>query len=161
MATIKQKITPFLWLNNQAEEAVNFYTSVFKNSKVIAMSRYGDAGPGPKGSVMTAKFELEGQEFMALNGGPQFRFSEAISFVVNCENQEEVDWFWEKLSEGGKKIQCGWLKDKFGLSWQVVPVILGQLMSDKDPKKTNNVMKALMQMEKLDIAKLKEAYEQV
>src|SRR4051812_32114388 len=133
MATIKQKITPFIWFNNEAEDAVNFYTSIFKNAKVISMSRYGEGGPGPKGSVMTALFELEGQRFIALNGGPQFKLTEAISFVVNCEDQEEIDWFWEKLSEGGQKVQCGWLKDKFGLSWQVVPVMLGQLMSGNQP----------------------------
>jgi predicted 3-demethylubiquinone-9 3-methyltransferase (glyoxalase superfamily) len=159
MATIKQKITPFIWFNNEAEDAVNFYTSVFKNAKVISMSRYGEGGPGPKGSVMTALFELEGQRFIALNGGPQFKLTEAISFVVNCEDQEEIDWFWEKLSESGQKVQCGWLKDKFGLSWQVVPVMLGQLMSGNQPEKSNRMMQALMQMEKLDIAKLQAAYE--
>ncbi|HEY3129147.1 MAG TPA: VOC family protein [Acidobacteriota bacterium] len=153
------KITPFLWFDNQAEEAVNFYTSIFKNSKVIKIARYGEAGPGPKGTVMTATFELDGQEFMALNGGPQFKFTEAISFVVNCETQEEVDRYWERLSEGGKKVQCGWLKDKYGLSWQVAPTILGKMMSDPDPAKSQRVMKAMLQMKKIDIKGLEQAYE--
>jgi predicted 3-demethylubiquinone-9 3-methyltransferase (glyoxalase superfamily) len=155
-----QKITPFLWFNDKAEEAVNFYTSIFKNSKAVGISRYGDAGPGPKGSVMVAKFQIEGQEFIALNGGPQFTFSPAISFVVNCKTQEEVDELWEKLSAGGQKSQCGWLTDKYGLSWQIVPTILGELMQDKDPEKSNRVMKAMLQMTKLDIAALRRAYEQ-
>ena len=154
-----QKISPFLWFDNNAEEAVNFYTSIFKNSKIVSVSRYGDAGPGPKGQVMVINFELDGQEFLALNGGPQFKFTEAISLVVNCKNQEEVDRFWDKLSEGGQKVQCGWLKDKFGLSWQVVPTILGELMQDKDPKKADRVMKAMLKMVKIDIAGLKRAYE--
>jgi len=154
-----QKITPFLWFDDKAEEAVDFYTSIFKNSKTISISRYGDAGPGPKGAVMVAKFQIEGQEFMALNGGPTFTFSPAISFVVNCKTQEEVDELWEKLSEGGAKSQCGWLTDKFGLSWQIVPTVLGELMQDKDPVKTNRVMAALMQMTKLDIEGLRKAYE--
>ena len=153
-----QKVTPFLWFNDKAEEAMNFYISVFRNSKVIRTTRYGDTGPGPKGSVMTAEFELDGQRFVALNGGPHFKFTEAISFVVNCETQQEIDEFWEKLSEGGKKDQCGWLKDKYGLSWQIVPTILSQLL-DKDPRKTNNVMKAVMTMTKLDIARLKQAFD--
>src|SRR5215211_1357193 len=154
-----QKITPFLWFDNQAEEAAKFYTSVFKNSKIGTVSRYGDAGPGPKGTVMTASFQLDGQEFVALNGGPHFKFTEATSFVVNCETQEEVDAYWEKLSEGGEKSRCGWLKDKFGLSWQVVPTELSRLFQSKDPEKTKRVMEAMMQMDKLDINKLKQAYE--
>jgi predicted 3-demethylubiquinone-9 3-methyltransferase (glyoxalase superfamily) len=154
-----QKITPFLWFDNNAEEAVHFYTSIFKNSKILEMSRYGDAGPGPKGQVMVANFELEGQEFIALNGGPQFKFTEAISLVVNCKTQEEVDHYWEKLSAGGQKVQCGWVKDKFGLSWQVVPAILGELMRDKDPKKSGRVMQAMLKMTKIDIAGLKRAAE--
>jgi predicted 3-demethylubiquinone-9 3-methyltransferase (glyoxalase superfamily) len=153
-----QKITPFLWFDNQAEDAANFYASIFKNSKVGNISRYGDAGPGPKGSAMTVDFQIEGQEFVALNGGPHFKFTEAISFVVNCETQEEVDEFWEKLSEGGQKSQCGWLKDKYGLSWQIVPTILIKLMLDKDPAKAARVMKAMLQMTKIDIAKLQQAY---
>jgi predicted 3-demethylubiquinone-9 3-methyltransferase (glyoxalase superfamily) len=153
-----QKITPFLWFDNQAEEAANFYTSIFKNSTVGAISRYGEAGPGPKGSVMTVDFQIEGQEFVGLNGGPHFKFTEAISFVVNCETQEEVDEFWEKLSEGGQKSQCGWLKDQFGLSWQIVPTILTKLMLDKDPEKAARVMNAMLQMTKIDIAKLQQAY---
>ena len=156
-----QKITPFLWFDNQAEEAVNFYVSVFKNSKVGTIARYGDSGPGPKGSVMTIAFELDGQNFTALNGGPHFKFTEAVSLVVNCANQEEVDYFWEKLTaDGGQEVQCGWLKDKYGLSWQVVPKILPELLQSGDPKKSERVMKALMQMKKLDVAKLKEAAEQ-
>ena len=151
-----QKITPFLWFDNQAEEAAQFYTSVFKNSKILATSRYGDAGPGPKGSVMVVSFQLEGQQFTALNGGPQFKFSEAFSFVVSCENQQEIDYYWNKLTTGGgQESQCGWLKDKFGFSWQIVPTALGKLMSD--PKKANRVMQALLQMKKLDIATLEEA----
>jgi predicted 3-demethylubiquinone-9 3-methyltransferase (glyoxalase superfamily) len=153
-----QKITPFLWFDGKAEEAVKFYTSVFKNSKIGNVSRYGDAGPGPKGSVMTATFQLDGQEFIALNGGPQSTFTEAISFVVNCETQEEVDEFWEKLSAGGKKIQCGWLKDKYGVSWQVVPTVLGRMLQDKDPQKRNRVMNTVLQMEKIDIKRLEQAY---
>ena len=155
-----QKITPFLWFNDKAEEAMNFYLSIFKNSKKVSISRYGDAGPGPKGSVMVAKFQIEGQEFIALNGGPEFRFTPAVSFVVNCKSQDEVDEFWEKLSAGGEKSQCGWLTDKYGLSWQVTPTILGELMDDKDPEKSNRVMKAMLQMTKLDIAALKRAAEQ-
>jgi len=148
-----------LWFDNQAEEAMNFYVSIFKNSKVLDVTRYGEAGPGPKGTVMTAKFRLDGQEFVALNGGPQFKFTEAISFVVNCETQKEVDEFWEKLSEGGEKSRCGWLEDKFGLSWQVVPTVLVEMYQDKDPEKSQRVMKAMLQMEKLNIKKLKEAYD--
>jgi len=153
-----QKITPFLWFDNNAEEAAQFYTSIFKNSKILNVSRYGDAGPGPKGAVMVVEFQLEGQLFTALNGGPLFKFSEAFSFVVNCETQKEIDEYWTKLtSDGGKESECGWLKDKFGFSWQIVPTALGRLMSD--PKKANRVMQALLQMKKLDIAKLEEAGE--
>jgi len=160
MATRMQKITPFLWFDDKAEEAMNFYVSIFKNSKRGRISRYGEAGPGPKGTVMVATFQLEGQEFMALNGGPHFKFTEAISLVVNCETQDEVDGFWEKLSEGGSKGQCGWLKDKYGLSWQIVPTALGELMSDPDPEKSKRVMTAMLQMAKLDISGLKRAYDQ-
>lgn len=156
-----QKITPFLWFDNQAEEAVNFYTSVFKNSGIGKVSRYGDTGPGLKGTVMTASFKLDGQEFIALNGGPQFKFSPAISFVVNCETQSEIDHYWSKLSAGGRTDQCGWLTDKFGVSWQIVPTGLGQLISDKDAEKSGRVMKALLQMTKLDIEGLKQAYDGV
>jgi predicted 3-demethylubiquinone-9 3-methyltransferase (glyoxalase superfamily) len=155
-----QRITPFLWFNNQAEEAVKFYTSIFKNSKAGDVARYPEGTPGPAGTVMTASFRLDGQEFIALNGGPEFSFTEAISFVVNCETQEEVDYFWEKLSAGGKEVQCGWLKDRFGVSWQIVPTILAKMIQDKDPEKSKRVMHALLQMVKLDIKKLKEAYEQ-
>jgi predicted 3-demethylubiquinone-9 3-methyltransferase (glyoxalase superfamily) len=154
----RQKIAPFLWFDNNAEEAANFYISIFKNSKILNVSRYGDAGPGPKGSVMVVDFQIEGQEFIALNGGPNFKFTEAVSFMVNCDTQEEVDEFWEKLSAGGEKSQCGWLKDKYGLSWQITPKILGRLMADKDPEKSKRVMEAMMQMSKIDIAKLKQAY---
>ena len=154
-----QKINPFLWFDHQAEEAAKFYVSLFKNSKVVSVSRYGDAGPGPKGTVMVVAFQLDGQEFLALNGGPQFKFSPAVSLVVNCETQEEVDDFWKKLSEGGATQQCGWLQDKYGLSWQIVPTVLGKLMQDKDAKKSERVMKAMLQMHKLDIAGLKQAYE--
>jgi predicted 3-demethylubiquinone-9 3-methyltransferase (glyoxalase superfamily) len=154
-----QRITTFLWFDDNAEEAMNFYLSVFRNSKVVGVSRYGEAGPGPKGSVMVATFQLDGQEFMALNGGPHFKFTEAISLLVNCETQEEVDRFWEKLSDGGEKSQCGWLKDKYGLSWQIVPTVLGEMMQDKDPEKTKRVMEAMLQMDKLDIKTLKQAYE--
>ena len=155
---VGQKITPFLWFDNQAEAAAQFYTSIFKNSKILHVSRYGDAGPGPKGSVMVVNFQLAGQEFTALNGGPLFKFSEAFSFVVNCENQQEIDEYWSKLtSGGGEESMCGWLKDKFGFSWQIVPTVLGKLMSDKDPQKANGVMQALLKMKKLDIAKLQAA----
>ena len=156
---IMQKITPFLWFDNNAEEAAKFYVSIFNNSKIVSVARYGDAGPGPKGTVMTVAFQLEGQEFLALNGGPLFKFNESISFVVNCETQEEVDEFWKKLSEGGEKSRCGWLKDRYGLSWQVVPTVLGEMLQDKDPKKSQRVMKAMLQMDKMDIAALKQAYE--
>jgi predicted 3-demethylubiquinone-9 3-methyltransferase (glyoxalase superfamily) len=155
-----QKITPFLWFDGKAEEAMNFYVSIFKNSKIVSATRYGEAGPGPKGMVMTAKFELDGQEFVALNGGPQFTFTEAISFVVNCATQQEVDEFWEKLSAGGEKSRCGWLKDKYGLSWQVVPTVLVEMLQDKDAEKSKRVMQAMLQMDKLDINTLKQAYQQ-
>ena len=155
-----QKITPFLWFDGKAEEAANFYTSIFKSSKMKNVVRYGEAGPGPKGTVMSATFELEGQDFIALNGGPHFTFSPAISFFVNCETQQEVDDLWEKLSKGGEKQQCGWLRDKYGVSWQIIPTGLGQMLHDKDAKKSNRVMKAMLQMKKIDIKALKQAYEQ-
>jgi predicted 3-demethylubiquinone-9 3-methyltransferase (glyoxalase superfamily) len=160
MATKMQKITPFLWFDDKAEEAMNFYVSIFQNSKRGRISRYGEAGPGPKGTVMVATFQLEGQDFIALNGGPHFKFTEAISLVVNCETQDELDAFWEKLSEGGSKGQCGWLKDKYGLSWQVVPTALGKLMSDPDPEKSKRVMTAMLKMTKMDIQGLQQAYDQ-
>ncbi len=153
-----QKITPFLWFDGKAEEAMNFYTSIFKNSKIGNVSRYGDAGPGAKGSVMSATFELEGQQFYALNAGPQFSFTPAISFFVTCKTQEEVDEFWEKLSEGGREDQCGWLQDKFGLSWQIIPTALGEMLGDKDPAKSQNVMMAMLKMKKIIIKDLEEAY---
>lgn len=152
-----QKIHPFLWFDTQAEEAMNFYVSIFKNSKVIKIVRHGEAGPGPKGSVMTASFELDGQQFTALNGGPHFKFSEAVSFVVDCKSQEEVDDLWEKLSAGGQPGQCGWLKDKFGLSWQIVPSVLVELLSDPDPEKSQRVMQAMLKMTKIEIAALQQA----
>jgi predicted 3-demethylubiquinone-9 3-methyltransferase (glyoxalase superfamily) len=155
-----QKITPFLWFDTQAEAAANFYVSIFKNSKVVKIARYGEGGPGPKGSVMTVVFELDGQRFIALNGGPQFKFTEAISFTVDCRTQEEVDTFWEKLSGGGVEGPCGWLKDKYGLSWQIVPTLLGEMLSDPDPEKSKRVMQAMLKMKKLDIAGLKNAYDQ-
>ena len=154
-----QKITPFLWFDGKAEEAMNFYVSIFKNSKVISVSRYGEAGPGPKGSAMGATFELDGQRFFALNGGPQFNFTPAISFFVNCETQSEVDDLWEKLSAGGEKQRCGWLKDKYGLSWQIVPTVLGELLQDSDPVKSQRTMRAMLQMDKLDIQGLKDAHD--
>jgi|SRR5438270_7339099 len=155
-----QKITPFLWFNDQAEEAMHFYTSIFKNSKVGQISRYGKGGPGPEGKVMSATFQLEGQEFMALNGGPLFQFTEAISFFVNCETQEEVDELWEKLSAGGEKSRCGWLKDKYGLSWQIIPSALSQMLQDKDPERSKRVMQAMLKMSKIEIKDLQQAYEQ-
>ena len=154
-----QKITPFLWFDHQAEEAARFYVSIFPNSKIMKLVRYNKAGPGPAGSVMTVEFQLEGQSFVALNGGPHFKFTEAISFVVNCQTQQEVDVYWEKLSAGGGEVQCGWLKDKFGLSWQIVPTVLPELLSGSDPEKSERVMKAMFSMKKLDIRALKEAYE--
>ena len=153
------KITPFLWFDHQAEEAVTFYTSIFKNSKISSISRYGDASPGLAGSVMVMEFELEGQKFAALNGGPEYHFNPAISFYVNCESQAEVDYYWEKLTEGGTEVQCGWLTDKYGISWQIVPTILGQLLSDPDPEKAARVTQAMLKMIKLDIAELKHAYQ--
>jgi predicted 3-demethylubiquinone-9 3-methyltransferase (glyoxalase superfamily) len=153
-----QKITPCLWFDHQAEEAARFYTSVFKNSRIEAVTRYGEAGPGPKGSVMTVAFELDGQKFTALNGGPIFKFTEAVSFAVHCENQQEVDEFWEKLTDGGTEVQCGWLKDKYGLSWQVVPTVLMEMMQDQDAQRKERVVKAMLQMKKLDIAGLEAAY---
>jgi predicted 3-demethylubiquinone-9 3-methyltransferase (glyoxalase superfamily) len=155
-----QKITPFLWFDTQAEEAANFYVSIFKNSKIVAVSRYGEGGPGPKGSVMTAAFQLEGQDFIALNGGPQFKFTEAISLSVNCETQQEVDEYWGRLSAGGQEGPCGWLKDKYGLSWQINPAILGKMLSDPDPQKAKRVMQAMLKMKKIDIDGLKQAYNQ-
>ena len=154
-----QRITPFLWFNNQAEEAAKFYISIFKNSKINAMPRYGDTGPGPKGTVMTVEFTLDGQKYIALNGGPQFKFTEAISLTINCETQAEVDYYWEKLSEGGEKGMCGWLKDKYGLSWQVTPVQLTQMYVNGPQENADRVMEAMMQMKKLDIAELEKAYE--
>jgi predicted 3-demethylubiquinone-9 3-methyltransferase (glyoxalase superfamily) len=159
-----QKITPFLWFDDKAEEAVNFYISVFKNSKIVDIARYGEAGARasgqPKGTVMTIVFQIEGQEFMALNGGPMFSFSPAISFLVNCETQEELDKLWEKLSEGGQIIECGWLTDKYGVSWQIVPTVLGEMLRDKNAEKSERVMKAMLQMKKIDIKGLERAYQQ-
>ena len=149
-----EKISPFLWFDTQAEEAANFYTSIFKNSKINGITRYGDAGPGPKGSVMTVAFTLNGQDFVALNGGPIFKFNESISFVINCDSQEEIDYYWDNLLQGGTPSQCGWLKDKFGLSWQVVPTILPKLFQSKDPEKSKRVMQAMMKMVKFDIKTL-------
>ncbi len=161
---ITQKITPFLWFDDKAEEAAKFYCSIFKNSKVGDITRYDEEGAKvsgrAKGSVMTVAFQLEGQQFVALNGGPLFKFTEAVSFVVNCETQEEVDYFWSKLSAGGEESRCGWLKDKFGLSWQVVPTVLMELLQDKDAAKSQRVMKAMLQMDKIDIATLKQAADQ-
>ncbi len=157
-----QKITPFLWFDNQAEQAVKFYTSVFKKSKIVTIARYDKAAEKvasrPAGSVMTVEFEIEGQRFIALNGGPIFKFTEAVSFVVNCKTQAEVDYYWKRLSAGGKEVQCGWLRDKYGLSWQIVPAILGDLMATKDKAKSQRVMQAMLQMVKLDIKALKQAY---
>ena len=155
-----QKITPFLWFDTQAEAAAQFYTSIFKNSKILETSRYGEAGPGPKGSVMVIKFQIAGMDVTALNGGPRFKFSEAFSFVVSCDNQQEIDEYWRKLTAGGgEESMCGWLKDKFGFSWQIVPKNMGKLMNQKDPQKANRVVQALLQMKKLDIAKLEQAAE--
>jgi predicted 3-demethylubiquinone-9 3-methyltransferase (glyoxalase superfamily) len=150
-----QKITPFLWFDGKAEEAMNFYISIFKNSKIVSVSRSGEGG-----RVTAGTFQLDGQEFFALNGGPQFTFTPAISFFVNCETQQEVDELWEKLSAGGEKGRCGWLKDKYGLSWQVIPSVLGKMLHDKDPEKAKKVMKAMLQMNKIDIQTLKQAYDQ-
>jgi predicted 3-demethylubiquinone-9 3-methyltransferase (glyoxalase superfamily) len=153
-----QKITPCLWFNDQAEEAVRFYCSIFKNSKIRRVAQYGEGGPRPKGSVLTVLFQLDGQEFLALNGGPHFKFTEAISLIVNCKTQKEVDRMWDKLSEGGEKGQCGWLKDKYGLSWQIVPTLLPKLMTEPDPARSERVLQAVMRMKKLDIKGLKKAY---
>ncbi len=152
-----QKITPFLWFDHQAEEAAKFYASIFPNSKVVKVTRYGSVGPGPAGSVMTVDFQLDGQSFIALNGGPIYKFTEAVSFVVSCQTQEEVDSYWEKLSADGGEVQCGWLKDKFGLSWQIVPTQLWELLSNPDPEKSQRVMKAMLEMKKLDIRVLQQA----
>jgi len=156
---IKQRISHCLWFDGQAEEAANFYVSIFNNSKITAVSRYGEAGPGPKGSVMVIGFELDGRAFTALNGGPMFKFTEAISMIVHCETQAEVDYYWEKLSAGGQEGRCAWLKDKFGVSWQIVPTALIELMQDKDAAKSARVMRAMLQMTKIDIAGLRRAYE--
>jgi predicted 3-demethylubiquinone-9 3-methyltransferase (glyoxalase superfamily) len=155
-----QKITPFLWFDDAAEEAVNFYVSLFPDSRIVSLTRYGDAGPGPKGRVMTATFELAGQRFIALNGGPQFRFTEAVSFLVNCETQAELDALWSKLLQGGQPQQCGWLKDRFGLSWQIVPTVLGEMLRDPDPERSKRVMEAMLGMVRLDIQALRQAYGQ-
>ena len=156
----KQKIITYLWFDDNAEEAMNFYVSIFKNSKILNVSRYGDAGPGPKGTVMNGVFQLEGQKFMALNGGPRFKFTEAISLFVTCDSQEEVDELWEKLTaDGGEPSRCGWLKDKFGLSWQIIPTALMELMGDKDPERSKRVMEAMLEMSKIDIARLRRAHD--
>lgn len=152
------KITPFLWFDKNAEEAARFYASVFKNSRILDVSRYGDAGPGPKDQAMVVRFQIEGQEFLALNGGPQFKFTEAISFTIHCDTQSEVDYYWDRLSAGGKEVQCGWLQDRFGLSWQVTPTVLPRLLQDPDPAKSRRVMKAMLGMVKIDIAGLERAY---
>src|SRR6266446_369378 len=157
---LMQKISPFLWFDSNAEEAANFYVAIFKDSKILKIARYGEAGPGPAGSVMIVHFQIEGQEFIALNGGPQFKFTEAISFCINCQTQEEVDYFWNKLTaDGGQEVQCGWLKDKFGVSWQVVPTVLIEMLHDKNSEKSERVMQEMLQMTKIDIDKLKAAYE--
>jgi predicted 3-demethylubiquinone-9 3-methyltransferase (glyoxalase superfamily) len=153
-----QKITPFLWFNGKAEEAANFYVSVFKNSKILHIARFGDAGPGPKGSVMLVSFEIEGQKFSALNGGPQYTISPAISFLVDCETQAEVDELWAKLTAGGQEVQCGWLTDKFGVSWQIIPRAFMEMMEDKDAVRSQRVFRAMMQMVKIDVEVLKRAY---
>jgi len=153
-----QQITPFLWFDDNADEAVNFYLSIFKDSRLLDATRYGEAGPGPKGTIMTATFELNGQQFIALNGGPRYKFTEAVSFVVKCETQEEIDYYWDKLLDGGEPQRCGWLKDRFGLSWQIVPAQLSELFGGNDPQRAGRVMQAMMQMVKFDLAKLKEAY---
>jgi len=155
-----QKISPLLWFDGNAEEAVNFYVCFFKDSKILNLSRYGEAGPGPKGSVMSATFQLHGQEFIALNGGPHFKFTPAISFFVHRQTQEEVDDLWEKLSAGGRKDRCGWLTDRYGLSWQIIPDVLGKMLNDPDREKSNRVMNAMLQMQKIEIKKLEQAYGQ-
>ncbi|HEX2606157.1 MAG TPA: VOC family protein [Flavisolibacter sp.] len=155
-----QKITPFLWFNDQAEEAAHYYCGIFDNAQMGRVSRYGKSGPGKEGSAFTASFILEGVEFTALNGGPHFQFTEAVSFVVHCESQEEIDRYWNQLTaDGGKESQCGWLKDKFGLSWQIIPTALPRLLQDADPEKAGRVMKAMMPMKKIDLAVLQHAYE--
>jgi predicted 3-demethylubiquinone-9 3-methyltransferase (glyoxalase superfamily) len=155
---MEQRITPFLWFDDKAEEAMNHYVSIFKNSRVLNVSRYGDAGPGPSGTVMSVTFELDGQQFIALNGGPHFAFTEAISFFVNCQTQQEVDELWDKLCEGGQPSQCGWLKDKYGLSWQIIPKSLGEMLGDPNPEKSGRVMRAMLQMQKIDVKTLERAY---
>jgi len=155
-----QLITPFLWFDHQAEEAAEFYASIFPNSKIVKVARYGEGGPGPAGSAITVEFQLDGQTFVALNGGPHFKFTEAISFVVNCQTQQDIDKYWEQLSAGGAEVQCGWLKDKFGLSWQVVPTVMGKLMGGPDPAKSGRATQAMMTMKKLDIGALQRAYDQ-
>jgi predicted 3-demethylubiquinone-9 3-methyltransferase (glyoxalase superfamily) len=155
---MKQRITPCLWFDTEAEEAARFYASIFKNSRITAITHYGEGMPMPKGTVMTVRFELDGQEFLALNGGPTFPFTEAISLMVECKDQKEIDFYWDRLLEGGSKAQCGWLKDKYGLSWQVVPQDLDKLLSDKDPAKSSRVLQAVMGMVKLDVSKLEAAY---
>ena len=154
-----QKITPFLWFDGKAEEAAEFYVSIFSDSKILSVSRYGEGGPGPEGSAMTVAFQLAGQEFVALNGGPEFKFTEAVSFYVNCSTQQEVDEFWMKLSTGGEEGQCGWLKDRYGLSWQIVPEALGKMLGDKDSAKAKRVMEAMLQMRKIEIPLLQQAYD--
>jgi predicted 3-demethylubiquinone-9 3-methyltransferase (glyoxalase superfamily) len=154
----KQKITTYLWFDKEAEEAANHYISIFENSKILSVTRYGDAGPGPRGTAMVVTFQLEGQEFIALNGGPHFKFTEAISLLVNCETQEEVDDLWSRLCAGGEESQCGWLKDRYGLSWQIIPTALFRLMQDPDPARSRRVMEAMLQMRKIDIARLEAAY---
>jgi predicted 3-demethylubiquinone-9 3-methyltransferase (glyoxalase superfamily) len=154
-----QRITTFLTFNDQAEEAIDFYTSIFEDSRIVSATRYGEAGPGPRGSLMSATFELAGQQFMALNGGPSFTFEQGISLFVSCETQEEVDRYWEKLSAGGEEGPCGWLTDKFGVSWQVVPRVLGELLNDEDPEKAKRVMNAMLQMSKIEIEGLRRAYD--
>lgn len=153
------KIDPFLWFDTQAEEAANFYVSVFNNSKIVNINRYRQAGPGPKGGVMSVVFQLDGREFIALNGGPVFKFTEAISLIVHCKTQEEVDTYWARLLDGGEESRCGWLKDKYGLSWQIIPTLLGEMLSDPDPKKAKRVMEAMLKMKKIDIAELKRTYD--
>lgn len=155
-----QRITPFLWFDDKAEEAMNFYTSIFEDSQIVSVTRYGEAGPAAKGTAMSATFRLNGQEFIALNGGPRFTFTEAISLFVTCETQQEVDELWEKLSEGGETQQCGWLRDKYGLSWQIVPTVLGEMLQDADAEKSRRVMEAMLQMDRLDVQTLRQAYEQ-
>ncbi len=155
-----QKITPFLWFDHQAEEAANFYISLFKDSKITSISRYGEGAPGPQGTVMTVNFQLEGQEFIALNGGPIYKLSPAVSFFVDCATQAEVDRLWEKLTEGGEEVQCGWLVDKYGLSWQIVPSGMTELLNDKDPEGSKRAMQAMLKMKKLDLEKMRQAYEQ-